>query len=58
MTDVDYTDDQALLANTPAQAESILLPIKQAVRSFDLYLNAKKTKTEHMSLNQKKTSLL
>ena len=41
MTDVDYTDDLALLINTPAQAESILQSLKQVI---DLYVNANKTK--------------
>ena len=34
--DIDNTDDKALLANTPAGAESLLHSLKQAVRGFDL----------------------
>ena len=34
MTDVDYTDDQALLTNTPAKAKYLLLNQKQATLVF------------------------
>ena len=40
MTDADYADDLVLLANTPAQSESQLHSVEQAV---GLYMNANKT---------------
>ena len=43
MTDTDFTDNLALLTNIPAQAESLLYSLEQAVRSIGLYLNADKT---------------
>ena len=43
MTDADYTDDLALLKNTPVQAESPLHSLAQVVGSNALYLNASKT---------------
>ena len=49
--DADYTDDIALLANTPTQAESLLHSLEQAEGGIDLYVNA--DKTEYMCFNQK-----
>ena len=46
MTDADYADDLALLANTYAQAESLLLRLEQAARGNSRY--AKANKTEYM----------
>ena len=43
MSDADYADDLALLANTPAQAEFLLHRLEQVARDIDLYVNAKKT---------------
>ena len=43
MTDADYTDDLALLANALAQVESQLCSLKQAVGGIGLYMNANKT---------------
>ena len=40
ITDADYTDDRALLANTPAQVESLLHSLEQAAGSICLYVNA------------------
>ena len=40
LMDADYTDDQALLANTPAQAESLLHNLKQVPGSIGQYVNA------------------
>ena len=40
MTDTDYADDLALLANIPAQAESLLHSLEQAAESINLYVNA------------------
>ena len=42
MTDPDYADDLALLSNIPAEVESHLQHLKQAVRGIDLYMNANK----------------
>ena len=39
ITNATFADDQALLANTPAQADS-----EQAARDIDLYVNSDKTK--------------
>ena len=47
----DYTDDLALLANTPTHTESLLHSLKQAAGSIGLHVNA--DKTECMSFNQK-----
>ena len=43
--DADYTYDLALLANIPAQAESQLHSLEQAIGSIDLYVNANKTES-------------
>ena len=42
-TDADYTDDIALLANTHAQAESLLHSLERAVAGIGLHVNAHKT---------------
>ena len=47
----DYADDIALLANTPAQAESLLHSLKQAAGGIGLYVNT--DKTEFMCFNQR-----
>ena len=49
--DADYAHDIALLANTPAQAESLLNSLEQAAGNIGLHLNA--DKTEYMYFNQK-----
>ena len=41
MTDTDYTDDQALLTNTPAQAESLMHRL-WVTGGIGLYMNANK----------------
>ena len=51
ITDVDNTNDIALLANTPAQAESLLLSLKRAAVGIGLHVNA--DKTEYMCFNQR-----
>ena len=38
MTDADYTDELALLANTPAQAESQQYRLEQAAESIGLFM--------------------
>ena len=44
ITDADYADDLALLANTPAQAEFLPYSLDQAAVDIGLYVNANKTK--------------
>ena len=48
MTDVDYADDQTLLANTPAQIESQLYCLYQSTGAIGLYVNANKTEFIHV----------
>ena len=43
ITDVDYADDIALLANTPNQAETLLHSLERAAASIGLHVNALKT---------------
>ena len=50
ITDTDYTDDIAILENTPNQAETLLHSLKQAAAGIGLYVNAHKT--EYMCFNQ------
>ena len=50
ITDADYTDDLAILANTPNQAETLLHRLEQAVAGISLHVNAHKT--EYMCFNQ------
>ena len=50
-TDADYTDDIALLGNTPAKAESMLHRLERAAGSIGLNVNA--DKTEYMCFNQR-----
>ena len=50
ITDVDYTDDIALLANTPAQAETLLHSLEQAAAGIGLQVH--RDKTEYMYFNQ------
>ena len=50
ITDADYADDIALLANAPAQAETLLHSLEWAAASFSLHVNAHKT--EYMCFNQ------
>ena len=50
-TEADYSDDLALLANTPTQAEYLLHSLEQAAGGISLHVNA--DKTEYMRFNQK-----
>ena len=50
ITDTDYADDIALLANTPNQAETLLHSLEQAATGIGLHANAHKT--EYMCYNQ------
>ena len=44
ITDADYTDDIALLTNTPTQAETLLHCLERAAAGIGLHVNAHKTK--------------
>ena len=48
ITDADYTDDIALLANAPAQAETLLHSLERTAAGIGLNAN----KTEYMCFNQ------
>ena len=50
ITDADYADDIALLANTPNPAEILLHSVEQAASGIGLHVNAQKT--EYMCYNQ------
>ena len=51
ITDVDNVYDIALLANTPAQAETLLHSLKRAAAGIGLHVNV--DKTEYMCFNQR-----
>ena len=51
ITDADYAKDIALLANTHAQAESLLHSPERAAGAIALHINA--DKTEYMCFNQR-----
>ena len=51
ITDAEYPDDITLLANTLAQAESLLHSLEQAAGDRSFYNNA--AKTEYMCFNKK-----
>ena len=51
ITDTDYADDIALLANTPNQAETLLHSLEWATAGIGFHVNAHKT--EFMCFNQK-----
>ena len=50
ITDADYADDIAILANTPNQAETLLYSLGRAAAGIGLHVNAHKT--EYMCYNQ------
>ena len=50
ITDADYADDIAILANTPNQAETLLHNLERAAAGIGLHVNAHKT--EYMCYNQ------
>ena len=50
ITDADYADDLALLANTPNQAETLLHSLERAAAGIGLHVNTHKT--EYMCYNQ------
>ena len=43
ITDAEYADDIALLANAPAQAETLLHSLERAAAGIGLHVNAHKT---------------
>ena len=49
ITDADYADDVALLANTPNQAETLLHSLERAASGIGLHVNVHKT--ENMCYN-------
>ena len=51
ITDTDYANDIALLANTPALAETLLHSLERAARGIGLHVNAHKT--EYLCFNQR-----
>ena len=51
VTDADYADDIALLANTPTQAETLLHSLERAAGAISLHVNA--GKTEYVCFNQR-----
>ena len=51
ITDSDYVDDIALLANSPARAEFLLHSLEQTAGGIGLQVNA--DKTEFISFNEK-----
>ena len=50
ITDGDYADDIALLANAPTQDETLLHSLERAAAGIGLYINARKT--EYKCFNQ------
>ena len=50
ITDADYADDIALLANAPAQSKTLLHSLEWAAAGISLHVNAHKT--EYMCFNQ------
>ena len=51
ITDADYTDDITLLANTPAQDESLLHSLERTAGGIGLHVNAEET--EYICFNQR-----
>ena len=51
ITDTDYTDNIALLANTPTQAETLLHGLEQAASGIGLHVNT--YKMQYMCFNQR-----
>ena len=51
ITNKDYTDDIALPANTPAQAEYLLYSLDREAGGIGFHVNVDKTK--HMCINQR-----
>ena len=56
ITDADYADDMAILANAPTQAETLLHSLERAAAGIGLHVNAHKM--EYMCFNQTGISTL
>ena len=52
MTDIVYADDQPLLINTSAQAESLLPDMEQAARGVGIYVNSEKIELIYSKQNE------
>ena len=50
ISDADYADDKAILANTPVQTETLQHTLERATSGIGLHVNAHKT--EYMCFNQ------
>ena len=50
ITDADYAEDIAILANVPTQAETLLHSLERGFAGIGLHVNARKT--EYMCFNQ------
>ena len=48
IADADYTNDLVLLANTSAQAKSLLHSLEQSARGIGLYMNSKIKQRVHV----------
>ena len=51
VTDADYVDDIAILANAPAQAKTLMHSLERAAAGIGLHVDAHKT--EYMCFNQR-----
>ena len=51
ITDADYANDIALMANTPTQAETLLHNLERTAAGIGLHVNAHKA--EYMRFNQR-----
>ena len=50
LTNADYADDRALLANAPAKAKTLLHSLEQATAGISFHVNARKM--EYVCFNQ------
>ena len=57
ITDADYADDIALLANTPNQTETLLHSLERAAAGIGLHVNAHKTKYMYYNITGDITTL-
>ena len=58
MTDADYADDQAFLANTPIQAEYLRHDLEQTAGGISFQINADKKKKSSSVSNKMEPSPL
>ena len=54
VTDADSADDKALLANTPAQAETLLRNLERAAAGIGLHVNVHKTENRKKKKRREK----